>query len=53
MDLSNITYQGPEFQEDQKIELLLPYNLLSLLKQINGFIQFNGGLHFIRTMQGT
>ena len=45
MDLSNITYQGPEFQEDQKIELLLSDNLLSLLKQINGFIQFNGGLH--------
>ena len=45
MDLSNITYQGPEFQEDQEIELLLPDNLLSLLKQINGFIQFTGGLH--------
>lgn len=46
MDLSNITYQGPEFQEDQEIESLLPDNLLSLLKQINGFIQFGGGLHF-------
>ena len=45
MDLSNITYQGPEFQADQEIESLLPDNLLSLLKQINGFIQFGGGLH--------
>jgi hypothetical protein len=45
MDLSNITYQGPEFQVDQEIESLLPDNLLSLLKQVNGFIQFTGGLH--------
>lgn len=45
MDLSKITYQGPEFQADQEIESLLPDNLLSLLKQINGFIQFGGGLH--------
>ena len=45
MDLSNITYQGPEYQADQEIESLLPDNLLSLLKQINGFIQFGGGLH--------
>jgi len=45
MDLSNITYQGPEHQEDQDIESLLPDNLLSLLKQMNGFIQFGGGLH--------
>lgn len=45
MDLYHITYQGPDFQEDQEIESLLPDNLLSLLKQINGFIQFGGGLH--------
>lgn len=45
MVLSNITYQGPEFQADHEIESLLPDNLLSLLKQINGFIQFGGGLH--------
>lgn len=45
MDLSNITYQGPDIQADPEVEVLLPDNLLSLLKQINGFIQFGGGLH--------
>jgi hypothetical protein len=45
MDLSNITYQGSAFQADPEVEALLPDNLLSLLKQINGFIQFGGGLH--------
>jgi len=45
MELSNITYQGPVFAGDQEIESLIPDNLLALLKQINGFIQFGGGLH--------
>ena len=45
MDLSNITYQGPEYQADQEVESLIPENLLSLLQQLNGFIQFGGGLH--------
>lgn len=45
MELSNITYQGPSFQVDPEVEALLPDNLLALLQQINGFIQFGGGLH--------
>lgn len=45
MDLSNITYQGPEYETDQEVESLIPDNLLSLLQQLNGFIQFGGGLH--------
>lgn len=45
MDLSNLTYQGPEYRADQEIESLIPDNLISLLKQLNGFIQFGGGLH--------
>ena len=45
MDFPNITYQGPEYQADQEVEPLIPGNLLSLLQQLNGFIQFGGGLH--------
>jgi hypothetical protein len=45
MDLSNITYQGPTYQGGSEIEALLPDNLLALLKQINGYIQYRGGLH--------
>jgi len=45
MDLSNITYEGPEYDADQEVESLIPENLFSLLQQLNGFIQFYGGLH--------
>jgi len=45
MDLSNITYKGPEYENASSIETFLPDNLRSLLKQVNGFIQFGGGLH--------
>lgn len=45
MELSNITFAGPEYKEGFEIESLLPDNLVSILKQINGFIQFSGGLH--------
>jgi len=45
LDLSNITYQGPAYESGSDVESLLPENLCSLLKQLNGFIQFGGGLH--------
>lgn len=45
MDLEHVTYTGPAFEEKSAILGVLPANLLSLLRQVNGFIQFNGGLH--------
>lgn len=45
MKLENINYQGPDYEMDEELEPQLPDNLVSLLKQINGFIQFGGGLH--------
>ena len=45
MNLEHITYTGSEFDESSKIIEKLPDNLVSLLKQINGFIQYGGGLH--------
>jgi hypothetical protein len=45
MNLSHITYQGPKFDSQSTILDILPKNLLELLKQINGFIQYDGGLH--------
>lgn len=45
MNLEHITYKGPEFEEGSTIISKLPENLVSLLKQINGFVQYGGGLH--------
>ena len=45
LDLSNITFRGPEFDADSPVIGDLPTNLVDLLRQINGFIQFGGGLH--------
>ncbi|HEY8099485.1 MAG TPA: hypothetical protein VIF82_01935 [Burkholderiaceae bacterium] len=45
MELNHITYSGPQFEEDSSLISALPQNLVSLLKQINGFVQFHGGLH--------
>ena len=45
MNLEHITYTGPEFDEGSKIIKKLPDNLVSLLSQIDGFIQYGGGLH--------
>ncbi|MDD5260258.1 MAG: hypothetical protein PHD76_00255 [Methylacidiphilales bacterium] len=44
MELSRITFQGPEIT-DSEILALLPRELAELLSQINGFVQFHGGLH--------
>jgi hypothetical protein len=45
MNLEYITYTGPEFDETSNIIEILPDNLVSLLRQINGFVQYGGGLH--------
>lgn len=45
MELSHVTYAGPSFEEGAAIVASLPDNLVSLLRQLNGFILFEGGLH--------
>jgi len=45
MELSSITYTGPVYDGKSEIENQIPENLLSLLKQVNGFIQYGGALH--------
>jgi len=44
LELSEVTYEGPQIDD---IELLhrLPQPLKKLLEQVNGFVQFGGGLH--------
>ena len=44
MKLDLVTYVGPEI-DDQKLLEKLPKDLAKLLSQVNGFIQFHGGLH--------
>ncbi|HEX8221779.1 MAG TPA: hypothetical protein VF914_21505 [Chloroflexia bacterium] len=44
MQLVDVTYQGP-VSDDPGALGLLPPDLRDLLGQINGFIQFGGGLH--------
>ena len=44
MQLSHVTWSGPGI-DDQAILQELPPNLSTLLQEINGFIQFHGGLH--------
>lgn len=44
MQLVNVTYEGPA-SDDPGVLDVLPPDLRNLLEQINGFIQFDGGLH--------
>ena len=44
VELNNVTYSGPPI-DDSEILARLPSNLAGLLNQINGFIQYGGGLH--------
>lgn len=44
MELTHIAYQGPEV-DDEALLAQLPSELSRLLRQINGFVQFSGGLH--------
>lgn len=44
MQLEHVTYTGPPLDDGDLLDRL-PANLAGLLRQINGFIQFHGGLH--------
>lgn len=44
MNLINLTYKGPKI-DDREIFSLLPDYLVSLYKQMNGFIIYKGGFH--------
>jgi len=44
MQLNHVTYAGPPIDDFEVLEKL-PENLAGLLRQLNGFIQFHGGLH--------
>jgi hypothetical protein len=44
MELDHITFVGPPI-DDREILAKLPDDLTGLLEQLNGFIQFHGGLH--------
>ena len=44
MELKDVTYEGPPI-DDRETLALLPPDLRNLLEQINGFVQFGGGLH--------
>ena len=44
MDLRHVSYRGPEL-DDREILEELPANLRKLLSDLNGFIQYGGGLH--------
>lgn len=44
MELAHVTYAGPPVDDEESLAALPPA-LRSLLSQINGFIQYDGGLH--------
>lgn len=44
MELVDLTYQGPPIDDFETFRRL-PENYRKLLEQINGFVQFGGGLH--------
>ena len=47
MELESVTFIGPTLDDLDMLDRL-PSNLSGLLRQINGFIQFHGGLHVRR-----
>jgi hypothetical protein len=44
MDISSVTFRGPPI-DDEPVLARLPANLQALLRSMNGFIQYHGGLH--------
>ena len=44
MKLQHVTYSGPPIDDEHVLDRL-PTSLADLLRQMNGFIQFHGGLH--------
>ena len=45
MELTNVTFRGPEFEAHSPSIGALPTDLVDLLRQTNGFVRFGGGLH--------
>ena len=45
MDLTQVSYIGPDLDTTSPALGLLPPELAGLLEQVNGFVQFDGGLH--------
>ena len=46
MQLEHVTWQGGEIDDHELLDQL-PANLSDLLKQINGFILYQGGFHLL------
>lgn len=44
MKLNQLNYSGPTI-DDPEVMAMLPKSLAELLQQVNGFIQYHGGLH--------
>jgi hypothetical protein len=44
IELAQVTYQGPPLDDEETLEAL-PEDFITLLKQINGFVLFEGGFH--------
>jgi hypothetical protein len=44
VDLNQVTFTGP-LLDDEDVIARLPADVAQMLRQINGFIQFHGGLH--------
>ena len=44
LQLTEVTFQGPRI-DDEELLHRLPHPLRDLLEQLNGFVQFGGGLH--------
>jgi hypothetical protein len=51
VELDSVTYVGPPL-DDEDVMPRLPGDLAGLLRQINGFIQFHGGLHIRGACRG-
>jgi hypothetical protein len=51
MQLAQLTFTGPRLDESSPTLAKLPQNLAALLRQINGFIQYSGGLHIRGTCE--
>ncbi len=45
MELNHVSFTGPPFEAESPVVVLLPGHLAALLRQINGFVQYGGGLH--------
>jgi hypothetical protein len=51
MELSNVTFRGPPIDDEPLLARLTP-NLQALLRSMNGFVQYHGGLHVRGACEG-